>query len=313
MDELHFKSQIGNRKPEISNLNRRHFLKLALAAAAVSTPGFHAKASPSNPDRASGLIDVNVNLGRWPFRRLGCDETPALVRMLKRQGVTQAWAGSFDGLLQKNLGAVNARIAGECRRYGPGLLMPIGSINPKLPDWEEEFRRCAEEHRMPGIRLHPNYHGYSLSDPGLSALLRLATARGLFIQLAALMEDERMMHPLMRVPAVDLAPLPHLVREIPRLRLILLNALGGIRPDALRPIVEAAEVYFEISMLEGIGGVARILQDLPVNRILFGSHSPLFYFESATLKLRESPLTADQLKRIRSYNARELLSGHEHK
>ena len=162
---------------------------------------------------------------------------------------------------------------------------------------------------MPGIRLHPNYHGYTLTDPALAVLLRLAAARGLFVQLAVLMEDERMMHPLIRVPPVDLAPLHRLVREIPHLRLILLNALGALRADALRPIMEAAKVYLEISMLEGVGGVGRILQDLPVDRILFGSHSPLFYFESAALKLKESPLTADQLKCIRSHNAQELVGG----
>jgi hypothetical protein len=45
------------------------------------------------------MIDTNVYLSRWPFRRLRGDETPELVAMLRRAGVTQAWAGSFDGVL----------------------------------------------------------------------------------------------------------------------------------------------------------------------------------------------------------------------
>jgi hypothetical protein len=253
------------------------------------------------------MIDVNVYLSRWPFRRLPCDDTPGLVEKLKACGVTQAWAGSFDGLLHRDVGGLNARLADECRRHGRGLLIPFGSVNPQLPDWREDLRRVDEEHHMPGIRLHPNYHGYTLGDPVFAELLRLAERRGLVVQLAVRMEDTRTHHPLMLVPDVDLAPLADLMADRPELRLVILNALRTVRANVLAPLIKSGNVSFEIAMLEGVAGVANLLQIVPPERLLFGSYFPFFVFESALLKMRESKLTPAQIEAISHHNARRLL------
>ena len=292
----------------LPEFNRRAFLKTTALASGLAVFELEAGAVKQTPNSRLELIDVNVNLSRWPLRRLRGDDTSALVAMLRRQGVVQAWVGSFDGLLHKDIASVNARLADECRRHGRGLLLPFGSINPKLPDWEEELRRCAEEHRMPGIRLHPNYHGHKLDDPDFARLLRLAAARRLIVQLAVVMEDERMMHPLLRVEPVDTDPLINLVKQTPGLRLMLLNALRTVRDRPLADLIAAGEVYVEISMLEGVGGLANLLAQVPMSRVLFGSHAPLFYFESALLKLKESPLSEEQLRAIRSGNAQRFLN-----
>jgi predicted TIM-barrel fold metal-dependent hydrolase len=290
-------------------LGRRDFLKASLAAAGVAALG-RACASPTSQPALADLVDVNVNLGRWPLRRVRFDDTAGLVSMLRRQGVTEAWAGSFEGLLHKDMAAVNERLADECRPFGRGLLVPFGSVNPRLPDWQDDLRRCAEEHRMPGIRLHPNYHGYKLDDPDLARLLRLASERGLLVQIALIMEDQRMMHPLLRVEPTDPGPLVNLVKQTPGLRLVLLNALRILRDQPLADIVAAGEVYVEISMLDGFAGVANLLTKVPSNRVLFGSYAPLFYFEAAVLKLKESSFRDEELRAIRGENARRVLSIH---
>ncbi|OHE82856.1 MAG: metal-dependent hydrolase [Verrucomicrobia bacterium GWF2_62_7] len=254
------------------------------------------------------MIDTNINLSHWPLRRLPCDDTAGLVAKLRANGVTQAWAGSFDGLLHRDIATVNARLSDECRRYGDGLLVPFGSVNPKLPDWEDDLRRCAEEHRMPGIRLHPNYYGCKLDDPDFAKLLRLATERGLLVQLVLIMEDRRMMHPLLQVEPPDVKPLADVVKKTPGLRLALLNAMNALRGQPLLNLLQAGEICVEIAMLEGVGGVAGLLEKVPLGRVTFGSHAPLFYFESALLKLKESPLSEDQLRAIRCDNARRLLA-----
>lgn len=253
------------------------------------------------------IIDTNVYLSRWPFRRLAADEPAALVAALKRHGVTQAWAGSFDALLHRDIAAVNARLVEDCRRFGEGLLVPFGTVNPTLPDWEEDLRRCHEVHKMAGIRLHPNYNNYTLDDPAFARLLRLATERKLVVQLALKMEDERTQHPLMRVPTVDTKPLLKLLPQVPGLRLVILNALRNLRAELPAELAAAGAVWFEISMQEGIGGVGALLKRLPLERLLFGSYFPYFHWESALLKLREAGIEKEA-GAILAENAKKVLA-----
>lgn len=255
----------------------------------------------------TGIIDTNVYLSRWPFRRLAGDETEMLVASLRRRGISQAWVGSFDAILHRDVAGLNARLAAECRQHGPGFLIPFGTVNPTLPDWEEDLRRCAVEHGMPGVRLHPNYHGYALDAPVFQRLLELATERNLIVQLSISMEDQRTQHPLVRVADVDTTPLTAIVKQLPALNLQLLGALRSVRISQMSDLAEAGNVYCELSMLEGVGGVERLLAEVPLDRVLFGSHFPLLYVESAVLKLQESALAEVQRRAITAENARRLL------
>ena len=78
------------------------------------------------------IIDVNVSLSRWPNRRLPLDETSKLAAALMQNGVSQAWAGTFDGLLHNDLAAANEWLVDQCRSVDEKLLLPIGAINLSL-------------------------------------------------------------------------------------------------------------------------------------------------------------------------------------
>lgn len=295
----------------MNEITRRDFLQGSLATAAalgLAPQGQAENEEPSNPDPSREIIDVHVSLGRWPFRRVSGDEPAELLAQLRRSGVSQAWAGSFEGLMHKDVAAVNARLAEICRQHGAGLLIPFGTVNPLLPDWEDDLRRCHEVHRMPGVRLHPNYHGYTPSDPAFSRLLELAAARGLIVQLVAWMEDERHHYRLMPVPTVDLTPLAGKAQAFPELRIVVTNGFRTAGERFLRDLLPLDNVYFDIAKLDVINGLGELLQRAPAERILFGSHAPLFYFESSLLKLSESLVTEEQARAICADNARRLLA-----
>ena len=304
-------------------LDRRSFVKASLVPAALDIPDSPAmrpargaESPPEEPAAGPEIIDTNVHLFQWPFRRLKYDRTEALVQKLRRHRIAQAWAGSFEFVLHKQLDGANRRLADECRERGGGLLIPIGSVNPAWPDWEEDLRRCHEQYKMPGIRLYPAYHGYGLDHPELLRLLASAARRGLLVQIVIRMEDERVHHPSIVAPVVNAARLPEILVRVPQTRVQLLNADTVFRSGRLRALIEQTGTTFDIAAVEGDGGIGRLIDGthptyrclVPLERLLFGTHAPFFPCESALLKLFESPLDRQQLDKIMFANARTLLS-----
>jgi len=292
-------------------ITRRRFITgTILSAAALRT--FAAQRRPhissSGELRATeGLTDVNVSLFHWPMRRLPYDETAALRRKLISAGVTQAWAGSFEALLHRDMSAVNARLTEACRADARRFWLPFGSINPKAAGWQEDLRRCLEEHRMPGIRVYPGYHDYTLSEPAFVELLDDVLAARMVLQLVVSLEDTRVQHPRMRAAPVDLKPLPDLLAARPGLKLVLLNWSRAGSAGLVPSLAARKNVMVDIATLEGAGGLETLLKQIPRERVLFGSHAPFYYFESALLKLRESEVTGETLAAIGHKNAAGML------
>ena len=252
------------------------------------------------------LIDVNVHLFAWPFRRLPDDDPMRLERRLAQQGVQQVWAGSFEAVLHRDVDGVNRRLAAMCRRLGPAW-RPFGVVHPLLPDWEEDLRRCAVRYRMPGIRLYPNYHQYGLEGAPFSRLLEGARRRGMIVQIAVSLEDERTQHPLVRVPPVDVAPLCDVPADATP-PIVLLNACRVVPAAVRNRLVRNPRIHFDLATLEGAAGLERWLRTMPVQQTLFGSHAPFFYHESATAKLNESVIGGALRKQIVYDNAARLMA-----
>src|SRR6058998_3521503 len=287
-------------------IDRRRFLKQSLlGATAVSLAGQQrsmSQTATATPAAASseaiGIIDTNVNLFNWPFRALKYRNTKALVAKLKKHRVIEAWAGSFEALLSKDLSGVNARLAAECRNHGRGFLIPFGSVNLAWPDWEEEVRRCHTIHKMPGLRIYPGYQPFDLDHPGMESLVKMTTERGLILQVVFGMEDPRVHHPRINVGPVTFAPLLKVMKSTPNAKVQLLHFSGSSQGQDLSQFMTHPNTVMDISRLEGNGAVGRMIGSVqglpsprvPVERIVFGSHAPYFPVETALLKLIESPL-----------------------
>ena len=266
----------------------------------------------SNPD----IIDTNVNLFKWPFRRMKYGDTRSLVAKLRHHRITKAWAGNFEALFSKSINEVNSRLAEECRVRGEGILIPFGTVNLAWPDWEEDLRRCHEVHRMPGIRLYPTYQTYDLNHVEFPRLISQATERGLIVQIVGDMEDSRVHHPIVVTRELSFDPLVEIMKKIPKAKVQLLCWNERVSSELLKKLVLETNIVLDISWLESTGALGRMIEGnhwygprtpVPVERIVFGSHAPYFPVESAIIKLFESPLTLEQMKAVMNVNAGQFI------
>lgn len=306
----------------MKKVSRRTFFSSSLGAAAVMSvagtltrveagilPG-HAQA------QAPEIVDTNVNLFEWPFRKLKYATTKALVDKLRKHGISQAWAGNYEALFSKDINGVNARLTEECRSRGAGVLLPFGTVNLAWPDWEEDLRRCHEVHQMRGIRIYPIYQTFDLDHPDFPRLIGLATDRKMIVQIVGDMEDSRHHHPIVNVRDVNMAPIVDVLKKIPDARIQLVYWNHRVPRDLMGKLVNETNVTFDTSRVEGSGEVGRLIEGrswsgnplaIPVERFLFGSHAPYFPVEANLIKLFESPLALDQMVAIMNGNARRLL------
>ena len=301
----------------MTSLPRRQFIKTTLAAGAavsLSRSGL-STAVAATTSAAPTIIDTNINLFQWPFRRLKYSDTTALVAKLRKHRVSEAWAGSFEALFHKDIAGVNERLARECREKGGGLLVPFGTVNLAWLDWEEDLRRCHEVHKMPGVRIYPGYQPFDLKHEGVPRLVKMVEERGLILQVVFQMEDPRVHHPLIKLDNLDARPLVPALKAAPKAKVELLHFTGNIQGSDLHALMAETNAHIDISRWESNGIVGKMIGAtpsgragrVPLERVCFGSHAPYFPIETAILKLVESPLTAEQIAAIMNGNARKLL------
>ena len=108
-------------------INRRQLLQGGAATIlTASVAGVSTKETPQ-----LDIIDTNLSLFQWPFRRLPLDDTSLLIKKMRALGITHGWAGSLDAILHRDLSSVNKRLVEVCANHPE--LTPIGSINPSSP------------------------------------------------------------------------------------------------------------------------------------------------------------------------------------
>ena len=247
------------------------------------------------------LIDVDVSLGHWPFQKFALDSAAKLTAHLKAEGIDRALVSAVETAFYPDPHEYNIPLFAALAPH-PELL-PVPVLNPSLPGWEERLSQYAEEHAISAVKILPNYHLYTLDNPQVDRFAESLSERRLTLLLQIRLEDERNQYPPLKIQGVPVDSIIRLGQRFPRLPIICLCPYMG----EVVPLVEGSDnIHIDLAFVETLNTVATLLERVPADRVLFGSHTPFLYTRAARMKLDHAEIPATSLECISSGNAHHL-------
>jgi uncharacterized protein len=266
-----------------------------------------AQCRPHLPGGVLCMIDVNVFLGAYPWRRLPGTSPEAVLAAMERVGVLEAWVSHLPSLFWKDPAEGNPWLYRTAERLSS--FRPVPVVHPGLPAWERDLSEAVAR-GVPAVRCDPGFLGLPPTGPEMLRLVRAAGDAGVPVMAAVRLEDGRGRHPLDVAPELTPATVRTWVRSHPETRFVVTHAERefieqvhfGATPD------EASRVWWDISWVWGPpeDHLATLLATVGAARFLFGSGQPLRLAETPLARLELLDLSAGDLRAILTDNATTL-------
>ena len=230
----------------------------------------------------------------------GAYPAEAYLELMDRAGIDVSAVFTYEGLIsepERNNDALAAWVAGHRDR-----LVPFCTVDPRSPGAAAEVARCAVEHGVRGVKLHPWLQAFSPLDPVLDPVCRVAAEHG----IPMLFHDGT---PPFSTPL----QVAHVAGRHPDLTVVLGHGgLHDMTADAIAAALRHPNVVICMCSLPA-GLMERIVAAVPVDQLVFGTDGGLFptagqhYVGYRFRELECLDLAPDQLDRILGRNPARLL------
>jgi len=248
------------------------------------------------------LIDVNVSLGPWPFWKFQEDSPEKLSKHLKSEEISLALVSSLETVFYPDPQLGNRDLFIKLKPY-PNLI-PIIVSNPSLSSWKEMLEKYDNLYKIKAVKILPNYHNYSVSSSFVSDLMKELNKRKIPLIIQMRLEDERNQYPLLKVRGVRIEEIINLAKSFPNVPII---TLCPYFQEAISLVKESPNIYIDISFIERLNTLKTLLEKVPGERVLFGSHTPFLYTRSAVMKVKTADIPEKDREAIASGNICRIL------
>ncbi len=245
------------------------------------------------------LFDINAFFGHWQFWPLRHPAIDDVLRLMDRHGIERAAITSLRGLYGERK-AANAETLAAAGAHADRLT-PVGVVGPMLGGGRSEMAALADS-GFRAVRMYPLLHGYRLHDPFADEVCAAAAELGLLVVIPT--------RPMMnfRFATVPVEEIGQLADRHPKTAFLLSgpNYLTEFRAAELA-MRRCPNVAIEVSCMQGMEAVRRMVEAVGADRVLFGTGLPLHYPACGVAKIRHARITAGQRSAVAGENARRLL------
>ena len=217
------------------------------------------------------VVDVNAWVGSWSSQSVNAGAA-AVRGMLKSAGVDRIFMAPLDAAWAQNPHLANDLAYDAAERWAD--VHPVPVIDPTVPTWKGEVDRAQRHAGVRLVKWLPAYAGYELeaADECAQAL----TEADLSLMVQTRIEDPRRQHPLAQVPDVPAPAVADLARRHPDLTVVIGGAPGSAIVDQSDSCRDIENLYFDVSQVDGMDSLMLLTNRGMRDRLLFGSHAPLF-------------------------------------
>lgn len=266
------------------------------------------------------LLDINANIGHWPFMQRRFTTCESLLGRMNKFGVDISVISNMNGIFYKNTQSANEELYEEIKSDNrfKDRFIPFAVINPIYAGWRDDLETCVEKMGMKGVRLYPKYHDYEITDPSLVECVKRVRDYGLPVAFTIRMVDSRI-RSWMDIPYVVGTPTPEwtvqdivpIVRAVPDAKYLILNVANGImlREEEDMELFRKADLLFDTSGRQ-LNSIPSLLKSYGTDKFAFGTHSPFLDYLTGRLRietLRENEAAEATKELLRSGNAKRVL------
>ena len=211
-------------------------------------------------------FDAAAFCGHWPYHRVRNSDLEQMLERYHDVGIDAGLMSSLDAVFYQDPWEADRELVAALAGTNWRVAM---SVNPMMP-WAGKLLSQGKQAGAVAVRLYPCVHDYAEDDSRVVALCQRAGELGLPVILTMRMLDSRVCY-LLHQRDPDMERISRLVRQCSGTKFLMSNSLAKEMQD-IQPMPE--NLWLDTAGLRS-DFFLETQQDVPPERILFGSFAPL--------------------------------------